>query len=241
MADATVPMPVPMPVLPGLDLARLVRRQLHVILALDCSGSMRGSKIASLNYAIRAAIPELRSVAADNPEVDVRVRAVRFASTVTWHIAEPMPVDSLDWTDLQAEGETHMGDALAAIGAALTQEALPGRQLPPVIVLASDGQPSDDVEAGLAVLLESYYGGRALRVAISIGSDADDELLERFIAHPPMRPLQANNAQDLAQHIKWATTMPVKSVSAATTAPDPMADLARDAALRQPAGSDLVW
>jgi uncharacterized protein YegL len=227
--------------LPSLDLTRLVRRQLHVILALDCSGSMRGSKIASLNYAIRAAIPELRSVAADNPEIDVRVRAIRFASDVTWHVGEPTPVDRLDWNDLAAEGETHMGEALTVLAEQLTPEALPGRQLPPVIVLASDGQPSDDIETGLSRLLAAHYGSRALRVAISIGSDADDDILERFIANPPMRPLQANNAQELAQQIKWATTMPVKSVSSPTNAPDPIAALARDALLRQSPDSELVW
>ena len=228
-------------VLPSLDLARLVRRQLHVILALDCSGSMRGSKIASLNYAIRAAIPELRSVAADNPEVDVRVRAMRFASTVTWHIETPIAVEDLVWEDLTAGGETGMGEALTMIAGVLTTEALPGRQLPPVIVLASDGHPSDDIDTGLDRLLTSYYGSRAMRIAISIGSDADDEVLDRFIARPPMRPLQANNAQELVQHIKWATTMPVKSVSAATNAPDPIASLARDAEFRKPEQSDLVW
>ena len=226
---------------PSLDLDRLVRRQLHVILALDCSGSMRGSKIASLNYAIRAALPELRNVAADNPEVDVRLRAVQFATDVSWHIAEPVPVDSLEWTDLVADGETNMGAALALIAGNLSQTTLPGRQLPPVLVLASDGYPSDDIEAGLAALLGSYYGERAIRVAIAIGSDADEDILERFIARPPMRPLHARNAQQLAQQIKWATTVPVRSVSSPTNAPDPVTVMARDAALRQAVHSDIVW
>jgi uncharacterized protein YegL len=226
-------------VLPTLDVARLVRRQLHVLLALDCSGSMRGSKIASLNYAIRAAIPELRNAAAENPEVEVRLRALRFSSSVNWHIESPTPLDALDWSDLAADGETNMGEALAAMAGALTAEALPGRQLPPVIVLVSDGYPSDDVEAGLSALMSSYYGNRALRVAISIGSDADEEILERFIGHPSMRPLQANNAQDLARQIKWATTMPVRSTSSPTNAPDAIAALARNAL--QPGSSDLIW
>lgn len=202
---------------------------------------MRGSKIASLNYAIRAALPELRNVAADNPEVDVRLRAVQFATDVSWHIAEPVPVDSLEWTDLMADGETNMGAALVLIAGNLSQTTLPGRQLPPVLVLASDGYPSDDIEAGLAALLGSYYGERAIRVAIAIGSDADEDILERFIARPPMRPLHARNAQQLAQQIKWATTVPVRSVSSPTNAPDPVTVMARDAALRQAVHSDIVW
>jgi uncharacterized protein YegL len=142
---------------------------------------------------------------------------------------------------MTADGETHMGEALSTIAAVMTQDALPGRQLPPVIVLASDGYPSDDIDTGLARLMASYYGSRAMRVAISIGSDADDDILDRFINRPPMRPLQANNAQELVQQIKWATTMPVKSVSSATNAPDPIAALAKDAEQRKPNPSDLVW
>jgi hypothetical protein len=87
-------------VLPTLDVTFPVRRQLHVLLALDCSGSMRGSKIASLNYAIRAAIPELRNAAAENPEVEVRLRALRFSSSVEWHIESPTPLEDLDWSDM---------------------------------------------------------------------------------------------------------------------------------------------
>jgi len=227
--------------LPLLDPTRIVRRQLHVILVLDCSGSMRGNKIASLNYAMRAAIPELRSVAADNPEVDVRVRVLRFASEVVWHVATPVPVDALEWPELTAIGETHMGEALAMVADVLTPAAMPGRQLPAVIVLASDGQPSDDIDAGLARLFAAPYGARALRIAIAIGTDADTEILERFINHPAMKPLQANNAQELVRQIKWATTAPVRSVSAPTNAPDPVAALAQDALLRQPVATDIVW
>ena len=37
--------------LPNLGQTALVRRQLQVIMALDCSGSMTGDKIASLEVA----------------------------------------------------------------------------------------------------------------------------------------------------------------------------------------------
>jgi hypothetical protein len=65
-------------------------------------------------------------------------------------------------------------------------------------------------------------------------------VLERFIAHPEFKPLRANNAQDLVNRIKWATTAPVKSVSQARNAPDPVTQLALDAE-RQRRSSDMVW
>jgi len=226
--------------LPTLGAPRLARRQLHVILALDCSGSMTGDKIASLNYAMRAAIPEMRAAADDNPETDVLIRVLRFSSTAEWHVPIPTPVSQFEWRDVVAGGETNMGEALGMLADVLGPDRMPGRQLPPVLVLVSDGQPSDDFETGLKRLFASAYGSRALRVAIAIGSDADYEILERFIAHPEFKPLRANNAQDLVNRIKWATTAPVKSVSSSSNAPDPVTQLAMDAE-RQRRSSDMVW
>ena len=224
-----------------LTVAGIARRQLQVILALDCSGSMRGDRIASLNYAMRTALPELRHVAADNPEIDVRLRVLRFGSTAQWHVAEPRPVDELKWSDLTADGATHMGEALRMIAEVLTPEAMPGRQLPPVIVLASDGCPTDDVDGGLKAFFEAPNAASSIRLAIAIGSDADHEVLERFIAHPTMKPLKATNASDLVHQIKWATTAPVKAASSPTNAPDPLVPLAREADLAPSANSEIIW
>ena len=32
-----------------------------------------------------------------------------------------------------------------------------------------------------------------MRIAIAIGEDADTEVLQKFIGHPELKPLQANN------------------------------------------------
>ena len=53
------------------------------------------------------------------------------------------------------------------------------------------------------------YSGKLL----FIGSDADIDVLNAFIAHPEFRALKAHNAQDLVNRIKWATTAPVRTVS----------------------------
>lgn len=228
----------------NMDQMGLARRQLHVILALDCSGSMQGDRIASLNYALRTTLPELRKVAEENPEIDVRLRVLRFSTEAEWHVADPVPVAQARWTDLAAGGETSMGAALRVIGKALSPEAMPGRQLPPVIVMASDGYPTDDWEEGLAAFFASDHAASATRLAIAIGGEADFEVLERFIRHPTLRPLRANNASDLVRHIKWATTAPVKTASSPTNAPDPLAPLAQrtaQEAARAKDVSDIIW
>jgi uncharacterized protein YegL len=225
---------------PQLD-GLLARRQLHLILALDCSGSMRGDRIASLNYALRSAIPELQQTALENPEVNILVRVLRFSTGARWHFEEAQPIATLEWSDLTADGETHMGAALSMIARALSPEQLPGRQLPPVLVLVSDGFPSDDFDEGLAALFAQDIARSAIRLGIAIGADADLETLEAFIDHPTLQPLRANNASDLVQHIKWATTAPVKAASSPTTAPDPLARLASDQSMYKTDDQSIVW
>ncbi len=225
------------------DLAQTgpARRQLHFVFAIDASGSMTGDRMASLNYAVRASIPAMQEAAADNPEVDVLVRVLRFADTVDWPVSNPVPVKDFVWSDIQAGGETNMGAAFAALAQAMSAEAMPGRQLPPVVVLLSDGLPTDEAETGLAAFLESEYGRGAVRIAIAIGSEADSGLLQEFIADPTLKPLQANSAASLVHHIKWATSVPVQSVSSPTGSAAAITKIAQSVAQHSAGVDDMVW
>ena len=74
---------------PGGELAS---RPLHFIWIADCSGSMSGEKIQQLNFAFREAIPHTRTVADENPNAEVLVRALKFSTGAQWHIASPTKV-----------------------------------------------------------------------------------------------------------------------------------------------------
>jgi uncharacterized protein YegL len=52
-----------------------------------------------------------------------------------------------------------------------------------------------------------------VRIAIAIGDDADKATLQRFIGHPELEPLQANNAESLVRYIKWVSTAVLQSAS----------------------------
>lgn len=196
---------------PGGELAT---RPLHFIWICDCSGSMSvDGKIQSLNVAIREAIPHMREIADQNPNATVLVRALRFSTNAQWHVAEPVPIDSFQWTDLQADGITEMGRALAMVAEQLKVPPMTDRALPPVLVLISDGQPTDDFNSGLRTLMEQPWGKKAVRIAIAIGEDADQEVLQRFIGHPELRPLRANNPEALVRHIRWVSTAVLQSAS----------------------------
>ncbi|NEP60126.1 MAG: VWA domain-containing protein [Symploca sp. SIO2G7] len=205
--------------LPGGELAN---RPLHFIWICDCSGSMSiNGKIQALNTAIKEALPAMRDVAKDNANAEVLVRAVKFSDGAQWHVATPTPVDSFSWTDLTTTGLTDMGKALSLVAEQLKMPPMTNRALPPVLVLISDGQPTDDFNSGLRNLMDQPWGKRAVRIAIAIGGDADKEVLRKFIAHPELQPLEANNAEDLVRFIRWASTAVLQSASSPSSQPRP--------------------
>jgi len=174
---------------------------------------MAGEKIETLNFAIRNSIPAMREAANENPNAQILVRAVRFGSGAQWHVSQPTPVDSFTWMDIEADGETRMGEALKLTAEQLKMPPMDSRALPPVLVLLSDGQPTDDFSAGLKALMDLPWGKKSVRIAIAIGHDADIDTLQKFIGNREVQPLRANNADALIRYIKWASTMVVKEVS----------------------------
>ncbi len=196
---------------PGGELAT---RPLHFIWIADCSGSMAiDGKIQSLNTAIKEAIPNMQDVADENPNAQVLVRAVRFSDGAHWHVSQPTDVADFRWEDLAAGGVTSMGRALTLVADQLRIPPMTDRALPPVLVLISDGQPTDDFTSGLQALMNEPWGRKAVRIAIAIGEDADQEVLKKFIANPELRPLQANNPEALTKYIRWVSTAVLKSAS----------------------------
>lgn len=201
---------------PGGELSS---RPLHFIFLTDCSGSMQeDGKISTLNLAIREAIPHMQAVSEENPNAQVLVRAIKFADDATWHIADPTPIAEFKWTDLTAGGTTAMGKALELAASQLKIPPMTERALPPVLVLVSDGQPTDEFEKGLQALMELPWGKKAVRMAIAVGKDADMDILQRFIGNSELKPLTANNPEQLIKYIKFVSTEVLKAVSSPPSA-----------------------
>jgi uncharacterized protein YegL len=183
---------------------------------------MTGEKIQQLNFAISDALPEMRNVASGNENAQLLVRALTFSSGARWHVGTPTPVDQFRWSDVTAAGVTDMGEALRLVADQLKMPPMETRALPPVLVLISDGQPTDDFNGGLAALDNEPWGQKAVRIAIAIGQDADTTILKKFMGtRSELQPLVARDAPTLVQYIRWASTAVVKSASApATTTAD---------------------
>jgi len=201
---------------PGGELAR---RPLNFFWVVDCSGSMYGEKMGTVNCAIQQTIPEMRDAASSNPNAEVLIRTLQFSSGASWMTDSPVKVENFVWEDLEANGVTDLGRAFDLLAAQLSMDQIGDRALPPVMVLLSDGQPTDDYKKGLTKLMSQPWAKKSVRIAISIGQDADDKVLEEFTGNREL-VLQANNATSLTKMIKWAST----AVSLVSAPPSRVAD-----------------
>ncbi len=198
----------------------MVVRPLHFFWIVDCSGSMFGNKLQSLNAAIRESIPEMRRVAQLHPHVQVLVHAIKFSSGALWHVLQPTPIESFQWQDLKAGGVTDMGKAFLLLAEQLKTPLMEPRGLPPVLALICDGQPTDDAHRGIRAIMDLPWGKKAVRLAIGIGADLDHDVLEKFIDNPAIPPLIARNPDQLTHYIRWASTTVVQAASTPTIQPD---------------------
>jgi uncharacterized protein YegL len=200
-------MSIPVPVPEGT----IARRPLQFIWLVDYSGSMSGKKIATLNQAIREALPEIRKAVAAHPEVEIRMRAIKFADDGAWHVGpDPVSIEQFVWPELGTGGGTATSQAVRMLASELTLEKMPPRGYPPVCILISDGLCTDgsgEYDAAIANLIKLPWGKKAVRLAIAIGDEADYDEAEllKFVSHPEIGVLKADMPQKLVAYIRWAS------------------------------------
>ena len=197
--------------MPLIDVAKNVRisqRPLDIIYVIDTSGSMKGAKIQSVNNAMHELENLLRGEAKKNPAAQVNIRVLTFSgATARWHIQDRTDVEKFHYSDINdVGGKTPLGHALGVLCDTLGGDKMPSRGLKPIIVLLSDGWPSDNWDANLDKLLSLPWGEKALKIAIAIGKGADRDLLAKFTTDPDL-VLNANNSTDLKNFIKWTSTL----------------------------------
>lgn len=191
-------------------------RPLPVIVLADVSGSMGvDGKIEALNYAVREMIEAFQDES--DLRAEIRVSVVTFGGQSRVHL--PLgPARDASWCDLGASGGTPMGAAFDLARQMIEdKETVPGRAYRPTIVLVSDGQPTDAWQPQLQALLGSERGGKAFRMALAIGADADQAVLQSFLADPEARVHRADEARQIRQFFQLVTM----SVSARSRSANP--------------------
>lgn len=217
------------------------RPPLHLVWMVDCSGSMSGEKIKSLNASVRECIPPLRKVHEDNPYAELLVRVIKFSCGASWHLQAPTPVQSFEWEDLQTDSLTDLGAAIDLLTEAFEPKKMGKGNVKPVLVLVSDGMPTDNWKKALTKFNATGFGkhGRTIRVAIYIYPEGKFDaqaknVLAEFTGNPET-VFEAKSATQLAKLVSWATVTLTayaskashtpSDVAGATPADDPEPDL----------------
>jgi len=85
--------------------------------------------------------------------------------------------------NFEACGVTDMGSAFKELDKKLSRNEFlqtSAGAYPPVILLFSDGGPTDNWESGLTALKGNNWFKRSIKIAFAIGEDADKSVLEKF-------------------------------------------------------------
>ena len=130
------------------------RRVMTLFYLVDTSGSMAGSRIGTVNAAMEECIPLLKEVAQANDDAEIRVAILQFSNGASWITPQSGPVglEDIIWNDLQAGGLTEFGAALNELDRKLSRNEYLKSQTgayAPVILLLSDGGPTDNWEPAL--------------------------------------------------------------------------------------------
>ena len=161
------------------------RRVMTLFYLVDTSGSMAGSRIGTVNAAMEECIPLLKEVAQANDDAEIRVAILQFSNGASWITPQSGPVglEDIIWNDLQAGGLTEFGAALNELDRKLSRNEYLKSQTgayAPVILLLSNGGPTDNWEPALNQIKNNNWFKHAIKIAIDIESESDRYVLEKF-------------------------------------------------------------
>ena len=192
-------------------LAPTRQRAFPLFLLIDTSASMSGQPIERLT----SSIAELLDNLLETPSASfaVLVSIIAFGSEAREVVPlSPLRPDSLRFS-LQPSGATSLGAALHLLASRLGDSAqMPREHLRPMILLFTDGEPTDDWKSGLAALNQTELGQAARRIGIALGEMANLSVLKAIAGDSVISVPDVSNIQGLSNFFTWMSAS-VRSAS----------------------------
>ncbi|MCM1524902.1 MAG: VWA domain-containing protein [Ruminococcus sp.] len=193
------------------ETAAIARRVMTIFLLVDASGSMQGEKMGAVNSAVEEMIPDLRKLSESNADAEIKLAVLKFADDCEWVSPKPVSLENFgDWEEMTAGGLTALGAACKELSLKLSQKTgymtkadAPIGYYAPVVILLSDGGPTDDFKDGIAKLKENKWFKAALKIAVAIGKKADMSVLEEFTDNVEL-VIPVSNSSTLKKVIRFA-------------------------------------
>jgi len=164
------------------------KKSLPIFFIIDTSGSMAGSRIAALNSAIEQMLEQLKEMNAERADAEIEIAFLEFSSGARWLTPNGLvKVDDFVFSELEANGLTDMGEAFKMLEEKLHRNSgfmnRPSGFYAPIIILITDGEPTDDYKPYLAKLYENNWFKAAVKISLAIGNEVNDSILAEFTGH----------------------------------------------------------
>lgn len=178
-------------------------KPLPVVLLLDVSTSMQGNSIKELNSAVKDMVEDFAS--AEKNEIEILVSIITFGAEVLLHTPYTSAKD-VEWQDMTVSGMTPMGTAFSMAKAMIEdKETTPSCAYRPTIVLVSDGAPNDVWQQPLRELVNEGRSQKCDRMAMAIGSDASNSVLNEFVSGTENKVFTAQDSSQIQEFFKFVT------------------------------------
>lgn len=211
----------------SMDFTPARARMLPVIILADTSGSMHGEKIDSLNRAMSEMIESFTQN--DSVQAEINVAIISFGGSAKL-VQDLTPVDEITIPIFTAGGGTPLGGAIRlATDLIEDRERLPKNAYRPVIVLLTDGIPTDDANSAISKFVSEGRSRSCDRWSIGIGEGYAHEkskaLLEKFLSHSEDKfVMNVQKANELVDFFAIFSTM----LETRTKSKDPNETTAKD-------------
>ena len=136
---------------------------------------------------------------------EIQVAVITFGGTAQLHL--PLTTTSeVSWVELKASGQTPLGAAIKMAKTMIEDKGtVPSRAYRPVVVLVSDGRPTDAWEKHLDGFVQAGRSSKCDRMAMAIGTGAHEEMLERFILGTENPLFRAGDEERIHEFFKRVT------------------------------------
>jgi len=173
----------------------LFKKPLPFYWICDCSESMglknRSNNLVcmdEINKTIPLAIEAIKYISMiRGARISMRMRTLKFSDHAEWVDKFTITVDQYSWKNLSAEkGGCTLGEAFIKVAQDLKPivevGTMPKKAYPPVLVLITDGYPTDDWKSGLDSLNKISEFRGSCRIAFNL-ADADPDVIQEFIGN----------------------------------------------------------
>lgn len=177
-------------------------RRLPVYLLLDTSGSMYGEPIEAVKNGVQTLVAALRQ--------DPYALETAYLSVITFdngarQVVPLVELANFQVPNLQANGQTCMGEALRVLAQKVDQEvtrttAETKGDWKPIVFMMTDGEPTDDLSSGIQAIRNRRIG---MIVACAAGAKANVQSLRQITEN--VVSLDTADSSTISAFFKWVS------------------------------------